>query len=91
MACPYPPASAERDAWFAGVAEGHALWRRHLEDQAATATEAPIERQDDEELGVAWWNNMTERDRARALAAAGTAIPAVAWRHWRTVLQSIAL
>ncbi|MQY50764.1 hypothetical protein [Rhodocyclus gracilis] len=29
MTNPFPPASAESDAWYAGTSEGHALWRNH--------------------------------------------------------------
>jgi len=37
----------------------------------------------DAHLGMAWWNGMTERERAEALRCANTAIPAEAWRHWK--------
>lgn len=33
-------------------------------------------------VGMAWWNNMSEPSRARWLAAANTAIPAVAFDHF---------
>jgi hypothetical protein len=35
------------------------------------------------ELGIAWWNAMTEQQRLEALRAADTACPADAWDHWR--------
>lgn len=31
--------------------------------------------------GIAWWNALTEKQRAAALAAAETAVPAEAYRH----------
>ena len=37
----------------------------------------------DAAIGIAWWNRMTERERAAALRAARTAVPAVAFEHWR--------
>jgi hypothetical protein len=37
----------------------------------------------DAELGMAWWNGLTKRQRAEALRAANTDVPAVAWEHWR--------
>jgi hypothetical protein len=49
----------------------------------------PID-QDDAELGMAWWNSLSERERAKALAAAGwkagasfTPSAAEAWAHWK--------
>lgn len=33
--------------------------------------------------GIAWWNAMTDRQRAEALRAADTDCPADAWRHWQ--------
>ena len=39
----------------------------------------------DAAIGIAWWNSMTERERRAALQAADTAIPAVAFDHWRQV------
>jgi hypothetical protein len=32
---------------------------------------------------MAWWNGMTDVQRARALWAAETAVPAEAWEHWQ--------
>lgn len=31
--CPYPAGSAQFDAFYAGIAEGHAIWRAHQEAQ----------------------------------------------------------
>lgn len=39
MASLYPPGSAESDAWYAGTAEGHSLWRNHQSDAAKAATQ----------------------------------------------------
>jgi hypothetical protein len=36
------------------------------------------------ELGIAWWNSMTERQRWEALDVADTDCPAEAWAHWRS-------
>jgi hypothetical protein len=41
--------------------------------------------------GVAWWNGLTEPQRRAALAAAGTAVPAEAWRHHSTVERNLSL
>lgn len=32
--CPYGLGTAQADAWFSGNAEGHSVWRRHLEGVA---------------------------------------------------------
>ena len=37
----------------------------------------------DTTIGIAWFNGITERQRRAALQAADTAIPAVAFHHWR--------
>jgi hypothetical protein len=37
----------------------------------------------DAELGCAWWNGLTERERWRALHAADSAVPAEAWEWWK--------
>jgi hypothetical protein len=37
------------------------------------------------QLGMAWWNGMTEQQRLAALRAADTDCPAEAWAHWRRV------
>ena len=37
----------------------------------------------DEAMGIAWWNNLTERQRAEALLAADTACPVEAWNLWK--------
>jgi hypothetical protein len=39
----------------------------------------------DAQLGMAWWNGMSVLERAEALRAANTDIPAEAWRHWQTM------
>jgi hypothetical protein len=31
--CPYPAASAQSDAFYAGITEGHSIWRAHQEKQ----------------------------------------------------------
>ena len=36
----YPAGCCEADAWFAGVEEGHAIWRRKCEATNMTATDA---------------------------------------------------
>lgn len=33
LCCPFPPASAEKDAFYAGVNEGNSIWRRHVDRQ----------------------------------------------------------
>ncbi len=33
LRCPYLPATAEADAWYAGTEEGHAIFRRYEADQ----------------------------------------------------------
>jgi hypothetical protein len=37
----------------------------------------------DDLAGIAWWNGMTDFQRARALWAAKTAVPAEAWEYWQ--------
>ena len=37
----------------------------------------------DAALGIAWFNAMTERQRAEALRAADSACPADAWEQWK--------
>jgi hypothetical protein len=37
----------------------------------------------DASLGIAWWNAMTEAQRAEALRSADSACPADAWKHWQ--------
>lgn len=37
LTCPYPVASPERDAWYAGVAEGQVLWRMHTSEAVEDA------------------------------------------------------
>lgn len=38
LACPYAVATAEHDAWYAGVAEGQLLWRQHTSEVIANDT-----------------------------------------------------
>jgi hypothetical protein len=37
----------------------------------------------DAELGIQWWNRLSERGRLQALRAADTAVPAEAWEWWK--------
>jgi hypothetical protein len=37
----------------------------------------------DAELGMTWWNRCTERERARWLERAGSAVPADAWEAFK--------
>ena len=37
----------------------------------------------DETAGMAWWNSLTEADRADWLARAGSAVPADAWAAYK--------
>lgn len=37
----------------------------------------------DERAGIAWWNAMTETERAYWLSAAQTPTPAVAWAYYQ--------
>lgn len=37
----------------------------------------------DAELGIQWWNRLSERGRLAALRAADTSIPAEAWEWWK--------
>jgi hypothetical protein len=37
----------------------------------------------DEQLGIEWWNALTEAERARWLREADTAIVAEAWAHFK--------
>lgn len=37
----------------------------------------------DAEIGIAWWNSMSPRQRLEALRAADTCCPADAWAHWQ--------
>lgn len=36
MRAPYPAGCCEADAWFAGVEEGHVIWRRECEATASS-------------------------------------------------------
>lgn len=36
----------------------------------------------DAELGIAWWNHLSEQDRAMWLERAGSAVPADAWAEF---------
>jgi hypothetical protein len=35
------------------------------------------------DLGTAWWNSMTERQRLESLRAADSSVPADAWEWWK--------
>ncbi len=35
MRCPYQPGTAQADAYYAGVNEGHHIWRAHREAEAS--------------------------------------------------------
>ena len=37
----------------------------------------------DAELGISWFNALSERQRLEALLAAHTSCPASAWNYWR--------
>lgn len=37
----------------------------------------------DEFAGMAWWNALTEEERAKWLAQVGTAVPADAWAEYK--------
>jgi hypothetical protein len=37
----------------------------------------------DEAIGMAWWNSLTEADRALRLHVAGSAAPADAWKPYQ--------
>ena len=37
----------------------------------------------DAELGICWFNALTERQRLEALLAAHSSCPASAWNYWR--------
>ncbi len=37
----------------------------------------------DDEAGMAWWNALTEAERAYWLAEADTAVPAMAWHVYK--------
>lgn len=38
----------------------------------------------DAELGMAWWNNLAESERAEWLRRAGSAVPADAWEAFKS-------
>jgi len=54
-------------------------WRHSCKD--ARVCVAPVT--DDEKAGIAWWNGLTNTERAHWLKAAQTAVPAVAWRYFQ--------
>jgi hypothetical protein len=70
--------------WPAAVAAA----RAHLA-HALTALEAPGAAHvapapdSDAELGMAWWNRISERERAQWLRVAGSAVPADAWAAFK--------
>lgn len=35
--CPHSPGTAQADAFFSGLDEGHAIWRRHVEAEKRSA------------------------------------------------------
>ncbi len=37
----------------------------------------------DEQAGTAWWNSLTEDQRAHGLQVAGAAVPAEAWAAYK--------
>ena len=39
--------------------------------------------------GVTWWNGLSREERARWLKIANTAIPAEAYKAWRTLMVGI--
>jgi hypothetical protein len=39
--------------------------------------------ENDAELGMTWWNRLTERERAEWLRRADTAVPAEAWEAFK--------
>ena len=41
----------------------------------------------DEQAGIDWWNGLTERDRAFWLQAATSAVPAEAWRFFKSSIS----
>ncbi len=45
----------------------------------------------DEFAGIAWWNALTEAERAKWLAQAGTAVPADAWAEYKRQSTTIYL
>lgn len=42
----------------------------------------PLEPTTDDEIGMAWWNAISERERAQWLAIASSARPVDAWRAY---------
>ncbi len=44
---------------------------------------------DDERAGMAWWNSLSESERARWLAAASSAKPADAWAAFKATQGGI--
>lgn len=46
---------------------------------------------DDERAGIVWWNGMSEPERAQALSAAGTAVVAQAWAHYKKECDSASI
>jgi hypothetical protein len=49
----------------------------------STEPMAELRPNDDEKAGMAWWNALTEQERADWLRIADTAVPAVAWAVWQ--------
>jgi hypothetical protein len=69
--------------------EGAAGQLRSVESEVATAQGFVREiageglDQADAELGMAWFNSLSERERAEWLKAADTSVPAEAWAHYK--------
>jgi hypothetical protein len=95
--CPHRIGTAQADAWFAGASEGHDLFRdardaeklestiaRDLDPQSPPVPDA-VDRKPttDEQMGIAWWNNLDRAQRAYWLGFACSAKPADAWTAFK--------
>jgi hypothetical protein len=71
--------------------DAHVSWRI-VNDELVPVVEAflappdvlsDMEELGDRRMGMAWWNSLTEAERAQALLDADSPVPAQAWHHFK--------
>jgi hypothetical protein len=75
-----PSACSEKGNWAAF--RSSVIFLKVLE-RSSMAGEQDREPTAEESAGMAWWNPLTEGERANWLARAATAVPAEAWAEYR--------
>jgi hypothetical protein len=81
-------AAADRlQAWSAGAEPDGALIRR-MRAVASREASGTTHVDADAELDMAWWNRISERERAEWLRLANSAVPADAWRAYNAAKEA---